>query len=88
MADTDAGFVLDGNAAASLLHEVFVFDATTAQIQCAACGASGLVGSFPLYAAPMGAVLSCMHCEAILLRAVRTSHGRWLEMTETRYLRS
>ncbi len=87
MADTDAGFVLDGNAAASLLHEVFVFDVTTAQIQCAACGASELVGAFPLYAAPMGAVLRCMHCDAILLRAVRTSHGRWLEMTGTRYLR-
>jgi ribosomal protein S27E len=88
MADTDAGFVLDGNAAASLLHEVFVFDVTSAQIQCAACGAIELVGSLPLYAAPMGCVLRCRHCEAILLRAVRTSHGRWLEMTGTRYLRS
>jgi len=87
MADTDAGFVLDGNAAASLLHEVFVFDVTTAQIQCAACGASKLVGALPLYAAPMGVVLRCMHCDAILLRAVRTSHGRWLEMTGTRNLR-
>jgi uncharacterized protein DUF6510 len=88
MADTDAGFVLDGNAAASLLHEVFVFDVTTAQIQCAACGAVELLGALPLYAASMGVVLRCMHCDAILIRAVRTSHGRWLEMTGTRYLRS
>jgi len=87
MADADAGFVLDGNAAASLLYEIFVFDATSAQIQCAACGASERLGSFPLYAAPMGAVVRCMHCDAVLLRAVRTSHGRWLEMTGTRSLR-
>ena len=87
MADTDAGFVLDGNAAAGLLREVFVLDATSAQIQCAACGATELVGALPLHAAAMGAVLRCMHCDAILIRAVHTPHGLWLEMTGARYLR-
>jgi Family of unknown function (DUF6510) len=32
------------------------------------------------YAAPMGAVLRCSHCDGILMRVVHTPHGRWLEM--------
>jgi hypothetical protein len=35
----------------------------------------------------MGAVLRCTHCDGIVMRAVHTSHGRWLEMTGARYLR-
>jgi hypothetical protein len=87
MAETDSGFVLDGNAAAGLLHEFFVLDVTAAQIQCTGCGATQVLGALRLYAAPMGAVLRCSHCERILIRAVKTPHGRWLEMAGARYLR-
>jgi DNA-directed RNA polymerase subunit RPC12/RpoP len=79
--------VLDGNAAAGLLQEIFVPEITTAQIQCEACGSSAAVGSLRLYAAPLGAVLRCTRCGAVLLRAVHTPHGRWLEMTGARCLR-
>ena len=80
MTDDDLGFVLDGNAAAGALREVFAADVTTAEIECDTCGASGAVGALRYYAAPMGVVLRCTNCTAILLRAVRTPHGRWLEM--------
>jgi hypothetical protein len=43
-------------------------------------------GSLRPYAAPMGAVLRCTHCDGILMRAVHTPHGRWLEMRGARYL--
>ena len=79
MTNDDLGFVLEGNAAAGALREVAA-DVTTAEIQCDTCGASGAVGSLRYYAAPMGVVLRCTNCTAILLRAVRTPHGRWLEM--------
>ena len=87
MAENGSDLVLDGNAAAGLLQEIFILDITTAQIQCEACGCTGPVGSLHLYAAPMGAVLRCTHCDGILMRAVHTPHGRWLEMTGARYLR-
>jgi DNA-directed RNA polymerase subunit RPC12/RpoP len=87
MTENGSDSVLDGNAAAGLLQEIFVLDITTAQIQCEACGSIGAVGSLRLYAAAMGAVLRCTHCDGILLRAVRTPHGRWLEMTGARHLR-
>ena len=79
--------VLDGNAAAGLLQEIFVSDITSARIQCAACGSVAAVGALRLYAVQMGAVLRCGHCECIVMRAVRTPHDRWLEMTGTRSLR-
>lgn len=87
MTDDGSALVLDGNAAAGLLQEIFVRDITTAQIQCAACGSTGAVGSLRLYAAPMGAVLRCTHCDGTVLRAVHTPHARWLEMTGAGYLR-
>jgi Family of unknown function (DUF6510) len=87
MTENGSDLVLDGNAAAGLLQEIFVLDVTTAQIHCEACGATGAVGSLRLYAAPMGAVLRCTHCDRILMRAVHTPHGRWLEMRGARYLR-
>jgi hypothetical protein len=89
MTGTESGsdVVLDGNAAAGLLQEIFVSDITVARIECAACGSVAAVGSLRLYAAQMGAVLRCRHCEGILMRAVHTPHDRWLEMTGTRSLR-
>ena len=87
MTENDSELVLDGNAAAGLLQELFAVEITTAQIQCETCGSSGAVGALRLYAAPMGAVLRCTCCDAILMRAVHTPHGRWLEMTGARYLR-
>jgi hypothetical protein len=87
MTENGSDLVLDGNAAAGLLHEIFVPEITTAQIQCEACGTTGAVGSLRLYAAPMGAVLRCTHCNGILIGAVHTPHGRWLEMTGARCLR-
>ncbi len=79
--------VLDGNAAAGMLQEIFALEITTAQIQCATCDSMLAVGSLRYYAAPMGVVLRCAHCDGIAMRAVHTSHGRWLEMTGSRCLR-
>jgi hypothetical protein len=87
MTENDLDFVLDGNAAAGALREVFAADITTAHVQCDACGSVGAVGSLHYYAAPMGVVLRCSNCAAILLRAVHTPHGRWLEMRGARGLR-
>ena len=87
MVDNVSDLVLDGNAAARLLHHIFVADITHATIRCAACDCTNGIGSLTLYAAPMGAVLKCADCENVLIRAVETPHGLWLEMTGARYLK-
>jgi hypothetical protein len=87
MTDTDSELTLDANAAAGFLQQFFVVETTTAQIECATCGASAAVGSLRVYALPMGAVLRCPPCNSILMRAVHTPHGRWLDMAGARWLR-
>jgi hypothetical protein len=87
MAENISDLVLDGNAAAGCLHEIFASDITIAQMQCDAGSSTRSGGSLRLYAAPMGAVLRCPHCDGVILRAVSTPYGRWLEMSGTRCLR-
>ena len=87
MTENASDLVLDGNAAARLLQEIFIPEITNAQVECDACGHRAAVWSFYLHAAVMGAVLRCSHCDGIVMRAVHTAHGRWLEMKSARYLR-
>jgi hypothetical protein len=47
MTESDLDFVLDGNAAAGALREVFIADMTTAHIQCDACGSVRALGTLP-----------------------------------------
>jgi len=89
----DAELRLDGNAAAGVLREVFVYDLSGATGQCASCGAIGEVGAQHLYMQPLspGAVLRCQSCEGVLMVLVHNG-GRyrfglqglkWLEIQET-----
>jgi phage FluMu protein Com len=87
MTEKGSDLVLDGNAAAGLLQEIFVPEITAVEIRCEACGTTGAVGSLRLYGAPMGAVLRCTHCDRVLIRTVQTPRGRWLEMANARYLK-
>jgi Family of unknown function (DUF6510) len=79
--------VLDGNSTALLLQQIFAPDIGLAKIRCEACDCVSSVGSLALYAAPMGAVLHCADCESVVMRAVDTPHGLWLEMTGALCLR-
>jgi hypothetical protein len=62
-------WTLDGNAAAGMLAEVFMMDATTAVVTCAGCGASGPIATTVVYASEMGLVLRCSSCSQVLIRA-------------------
>jgi hypothetical protein len=89
----DAELRLDGNAAAGLLREVFVYDLSGATGQCASCGAIADVGGQHLYMQPLspGAVLRCRSCGSVLMVFVhhrgRYRFGlqglKWLEIRET-----
>ncbi len=88
----DGSLTLDGNAAAGILQEVFVGEATSARGACAACGTVDAMGSQHLYMAPHapGAVLRCHGCGSILMVLVhRPGHIRlalqglaWLEIAQ------
>jgi Family of unknown function (DUF6510) len=76
----DADLRLDGNAAAGVLQEVFVRDATVAIGVCATCGARGELGGAHLYVHAPGLVLRCRVCQAVLMRIVEAGSRRFLDV--------
>lgn len=59
--------LLDGNAIAGLLADVFGEEMTTAAGTCAACGASGRVATFAVFTRAPGTVARCPACGSVLM---------------------
>jgi hypothetical protein len=75
--------VLDGNALAGPLSQVFLVDVTTARITCGACDQVRILATARLYRGA-GDVLRCAECDAVLLRLVTTPDRIYLELTGMR----
>lgn len=69
--------MLDGNAVAGLLREVFAVEMTTAVGVCGACGATEAVGAVHVYRGA-GVVLRCPHCDNALVTIVRDDTRVWI----------
>ena len=65
--------VLNSNAAAGLLQQIFAVDVTRASITCVACESVQPLASLRLFGLPMGYILSCPQCHATLIRGADTS---------------
>jgi Family of unknown function (DUF6510) len=61
--------MLDGNAVAGLLQEIFGTEMTTALGTCAACGAEAPVGAVHVFRGA-GVVLRCPRCDNVLTKIV------------------
>jgi len=77
--------MLDGNAIAGLLLEVFAVEMTTATGTCSSCGAAGPVGTLPTYRGA-GIVLRCPHCDNLLAKIVKNDSRVWINLTGIRTL--
>ena len=77
--------MLDGNAVAGLLQEVFAADMTTAIGSCAVCGASEPVGAIHVYLGA-GIVLRWTHCDNTLAAIVRDERRVWITLQGIRAL--
>ena len=69
--------MLDGNAVAGLLQEVFAVEMTTAIGTCGSCGAAEAVGAMHLFRGA-GMVLRCPHCDNTLVKIVRDDTCMWI----------
>ena len=69
--------MLDGNAAAGLLREVFAVEMTTALGTCCNCGGTEPVGAVHVFRGA-GVVLRCPHCENVLAKIVETENRIWI----------
>jgi hypothetical protein len=84
---TAAADYLDGNAAAGDLSKIFAVDVTTAQGQCANCGAIKRFAEAHLYMQAPGIVARCAVCDHILLRLVNARQRVFLDVRGLTYLR-
>ena len=85
-ADINRALVLDANAAAGLLAEVFGTDMTAELTECAHCGHEAEVGELLAFTQAPGVVLRCRACENVVLRIVRTPRGIHLDARGAVYL--
>jgi Zn finger protein HypA/HybF involved in hydrogenase expression len=70
--------MLDGNAIAGLLREVFAVEMTTASGTCTNCGATEPVGAIHVYRGA-GLALRCPHCDSVLAKIVRSETRVWID---------
>jgi Family of unknown function (DUF6510) len=75
---TASDLVLDGNAAAGILHAVYGAEMTIAVGTCDGCGTAGPVGAARLYRTA-GLVLRCPHCDAVLMKIVTAGERVWID---------
>jgi hypothetical protein len=77
--------MLDGNAVAGLLQEVFAVEMTTAIGTCGSCGATDAVGAMHVYRGA-GIVMRCAHCDKALVRIVKDDGRVWIGLEGIRTL--
>jgi ferredoxin-NADP reductase len=77
--------MLDGNAVAGLLQEVFAVEMTTAIGTCDACGAAEAVGALRVFRGA-GIVMRCPHCDNVLATIVEADTRMWIGFAGVRTL--
>jgi len=77
--------MLDGNAVAGMLREVFAVEMTTAIATCGACGASEAIGATKVFRGA-GIVMRCPHCGNVLAAIVEDETRMWMSLPRMRTL--
>lgn len=72
--------VLDGNAVAGTLSEIYGDDMTTVLAECGGCGKVDHVGGLLAYVHAPGIVLRCTACSTVILRIVQTPKGTLVDV--------
>jgi len=87
MVDVNHALMVDGNAAAGMLFEIFGAEMTAAPTECASCGNEGALGTLLAFMEGPGIVLRCPACESVILRVVETPETFILDARGAVYLR-
>jgi hypothetical protein len=75
--------VLDGNALAGDLAEIFAVDVTAARFVCAGCGHADAVATLQLFGHAPASVGRCPECTDVVIRLVRADDRVFLDMRGT-----
>jgi hypothetical protein len=76
--------MVDGNAAAGELQQIFAVEVTELRGVCASCGATAPLAEADAWTRGPGVVLRCRGCHAVLVRLVHTRDRTLVELTMVR----
>jgi hypothetical protein len=82
----DDPMVLDANAVAGDLAELFGFEVTAAVHRCGHCGNVAAVGTLLAWTQGPGVTLRCSGCREVVIRYVRTATHIYLDVSGAAYL--
>ena len=85
--DINRALMLDANATAGLLYEIFGVEMTAAPTECANCGNEDKIGTLLAFTHGPGIILRCSTCEHVVLRVVQTLDEIILDARGAVYLR-
>ena len=85
--DINRELMLDANATAGLLYEIFGMDMTAALGECFSCGNQAEMGTLLAFTHGPGVVLRCSMCEHVVIRIVKTPDEIFLDARGAVYLR-
>jgi hypothetical protein len=85
--DVNRELMLDANAVAGLLWEIFGVEMTAAPTECAHCGSEAEIGTLLAFTLGPGIILRCSACQQVVLRIVQTPESFYLDARGAVYLR-
>ena len=87
IADINRELMLDANATAGLLYEIFGTEMTASPTECANCGNQGEIGTLLAFTQGPGIVLRCSACEQVVLRITQLPNEILLDARGAVYIR-
>jgi len=85
--ESERDLMLDGNAAAGVLQEIFGEEMTTALTTCDECATGSEMAMLRVFSGGPGLVLRCPACEAVMVRIAQTPHGTFVDVRGVRQMR-
>ena len=86
-ADMNTELMVDGNAIAGELEQIFGHDMTMAVARCAGCAADSMMATLMAFVRGPGVVLRGPSCESVIARIVQTPTATYLDARGMVYLR-
>jgi Family of unknown function (DUF6510) len=85
--DVNRALMLDANAVAGVLYEIFSSEMSSGHTECQNCGRKGEIGSLLAFTNAPGIVLRCPACESVVMRITRTERVTYLDARGAVYIR-
>ena len=85
--DINTALMVDGNALAGQLEEIFGRDMTMAVAKCAWCARDAEMGALMAFTRGPGVVLRCPACQGVIVRIVETPGEIYLDAAGATYVR-